>query len=206
MKDFLNKYRDWIICIGFMIIYLSSFCLLEAWGSRNYIVTDMWIDQYIPFNEYFVIPYMLWFVFILSGFLYFLLIDKEGFNRTAFYLFVGMITCIILFYILPTEQCLREEIKNENIFQSMVGFIYSVDTSTNVCPSIHVYNSIMMTISLLKSKRIKENKLLCVLIGVLALSICMSTVLLKQHAFIDGVFAILLCVIIYIIGKKKFGY
>lgn len=87
-----------------------------------------------------------------------------------------------------------------------MSFIYSVDSSTNVCPSIHVYNSVMMCVSLLKSRKIKQHTWLCFLIIVLAILICMSTVMIKQHAFMDIVWALVLAIVIYSIGKWKFDY
>ena len=95
---------------------------------------------------------------------------------------------------------------NENIFQEAVGFLYSIDTSTNVFPSIHVYNSVMMCVALLKSEGIKKHKILCAFIVVLSISICLSTVFIKQHAFIDIPGALVLCLAVYYFGKYKFNY
>lgn len=206
MKAFLEKYGHIKYVFRFLVVYLIFFMLLERWNSETYFVTDSWIDQYIPFNEYFVIPYLFWFVFIALGFIYFIFIDKAGFKRTCFYLFTGMITSLMIYLILPSVQNLRVTLNNTNIFQSLVSFIYSIDSSTNVCPSIHVYNSIMMMITLLKSPHIKENKLLSCMIVIIAILICMSTVMIKQHAFVDTIVAIALCIIIYDIGKRKYGY
>ena len=111
--------------------------------------------------EYFVIPYVLWFVFMVLGFAYFVFIDQSGVKRTYFYLFLGMSSSLLIYALIPTGQNLRVQLYNDNIFQCLVSFIYSVDSSTNVCPSIHVYNSVMMCVSLLKSHRIKQHTWLC---------------------------------------------
>lgn len=185
---------------------MIGFMLLENHHSSRMIITDSWIDSYIPFNEYFVIPYILWFVFMVLGFAYFVFIDQVGIKRTYFYLFLGMSLSLLIYALIPTGQNLRVQLYNENIFQCLVSFIYSVDSSTNVCPSIHVYNSVMMCVSLLKSQRIKQYSWLCVAIVVLTVLICLSTVMIKQHAFMDIVWALILAMVIYYIGKRKYAF
>lgn len=206
MKAFLEKYQSLKYLIYFFIAYMIGFMILENQDFSHMIITDTWIDQYIPFNEYFVIPYVLWFVFMVLGFAYFVFIDQSGVKRTYFYLFLGMSSSLLIYALIPTGQNLRVQLYNDNIFQCLVSFIYSVDSSTNVCPSIHVYNSVMMCVSLLKSRKIKQHKWLCFLIIVLAILICMSTVMIKQHAFMDIVWALVLAIVIYSIGKWKFDY
>lgn len=206
MKAFLKKYKNIKYLLIFLLIYMIGFLLLEKRMSTRTIMTSSLIDQYIPFNEYFVIPYLLWFAFIAFGFAYFIFIDQEGFQRTAFYLFTGMMISLLIYLIFPNGQDLRVELNNENVFQILVGFIYSIDSPTNVCPSIHVYNSLMMSISLMKSQKMKEHHMLCIFIIVLTFFICASTVLIKQHAFVDMIAAIVLALIIYGIGKKKWSY
>ena len=206
MKAFLEKYQSLKYLIYFFIAYMIGFMILENQDFSHMIITDTWIDQYIPFNEYFVIPYVLWFVFMVLGFAYFVFIDQSGVKRTYFYLFLGMSSSLLIYALIPTGQNLRVQLYNDNIFQCLVSFIYSVDSSTNVCPSIHVYNSVMMCVSLLKSRKIKQHTWLCFLIIVLAILICMSTVMIKQHAFMDIVWALVLANVIYSIGKWKFDY
>lgn len=140
------------------------------------------------------------------GFAYFVFIDQEGFKRTGFYLFTGMMISLLIYMIFPNDQDLRVELNNENVFQILVSFIYSIDSPTNVCPSIHVYNSIMMTVSLMKSENLINYKILLFFVVVLAGLICISTVLIKQHTFIDIIAAIMLAGIIYLFGNKQFKY
>ena len=203
MKAFFEKYPHIKYVIQFLLIYVFIFLILENWDNRVYYTTDSWIDQYIPFNEYFVIPYLFWFIYIALGFIYFIFIDQKGFKRTCFYLFVGMFTCLIIYMIWPNQQNLRVNLNNTNIFQTLVSFIYTIDSPTNVCPSIHVYNSIMMMISLFKSECMKNHKLLSVINIITAVLICLSTMFIKQHAFVDVVLAIVLCIVIYNIGKNQ---
>lgn len=206
MKVFLEKSKQLKLLLILFVIYVLGFVLLEQIDSSRVIYTQTWIDQYIPFNEYFIIPYVLWYIFIVVGFLYFLLKDEKGFYRTCFYLFAGMYICLILYFIFPSAQGLRVHLTCENLFEKIISFLYTIDTPTNVCPSIHVYNSIMMYVSLLKNEGFKEHRFFSVGVGILVVFICMSTVMIKQHAFIDIVAALILGAIIYAIGKWKWNY
>lgn len=206
MKAFFKKYNYIQYVLLFLIFYMIGFLYLEYRTPTQIFITDTWIDQYIPFCEYFVIAYLLWFVFIALGFAYFIFIDQSGIQRTCFYLFVGMSVSLIIYLIFPNGQNLRVILNNDNLFQVLVSFIYSIDTPTNVCPSLHVYNSIMMCMSLLKSEKIKKRVYVSGLIIISALLISMSTVMIKQHAFIDVIAAIILSLIIYQFGKMKYNY
>lgn len=203
MKAFLQKYKNIKYLIILFIIYLIGFMLLENKYSSRTIITSTLIDQYIPFNEYFVIPYLLWFIFIALGFAYFIFVDSHGFKRTCYYMFTGMFISLFIYFLFPNGQNLRVTLSNDNIFQILVSFIYSIDSPTNVCPSIHVYNSVMMCVSLMKSKIFHQYHILEILTVILTIFICASTVFIKQHAFIDIIAALILALLVYCIGEKK---
>lgn len=194
------------IALILFCIYLIGFILLEQINQSPIIDTKTWLDSYIPFNEYFVLFYISWYVYMFLGFIYFIFIDKNNFQRTCFYLFTGMFISLIIYFICPNGQSLRVNVYNDNLFQLMIHLIYSIDTPTNVCPSLHVYNSIMMYVSLYKSEIFKSHKILNVILFVLVIFICLSTLFIKQHAVIDVIGGIILCIIIYMIGKYKFQY
>ena len=68
---FLRKYSHvWILSYG--LIYLTWFCYLERTVTRNYHVMHVAMDDYIPFNEYFIVPYLMWFLYVAVTILYFL--------------------------------------------------------------------------------------------------------------------------------------
>ena len=80
IKAFLYKYRHaWILSYSF--IYIPWFCYLEKAVTRNYHVMHVALDDFIPFNEYFIVPYMMWFLYVAGAILYFLLTSKEDFYR-----------------------------------------------------------------------------------------------------------------------------
>lgn len=63
MKQLFLKYRHaWILAYG--LIYLVWFGYLEKTVRTNYHVMHVALDDYIPFCEYFVVPYFLWFAYV----------------------------------------------------------------------------------------------------------------------------------------------
>lgn len=194
-----NELKTLFICT---IIFYSIFALLEEIRFPIYSYTETWLDNHIPFIDWFVIPYLLWFGYIAIGFMYFLFKDKKGFYRTCFYIFGGMYICLIIYAIWPNAQNLRIEPNNQDMLHNMLSVIYQNDTSTNVCPSIHVYNSVMMYISLKMNKDFMKHKLLDKVTLLLTILICLSTVFVKQHAVIDVFYALGLCGIVYSIEKS----
>ena len=87
---------------------------------------------------------------------------------------------------------------NFNFFGRIVNGLYTVDTSTNVFPSIHVYNSLVVNFALIKCKALKGHNIIKALSWILCISICLSTVFLKQHSVTDVVGGIVLYIILYI--------
>ncbi len=200
-----KKYRH-LFLILFWPMYLSFFILTEKYVTP---IFDIYcpLDDLIPFCEFFVIPYVLWYALLAFVSLYTLFFDIPSFKK--FYLFLS-VTCIItfsLYIIFPNMQNLRpQEFARDNIFVDVMKNLYSIDTNTNVCPSIHVIFSLGMLFAMWNSKHFSST-LWRVIELVVAASICLATVFLKQHSVLDifaGValsFSIL--PIIKIINKPK---
>lgn len=185
-----------------MFLYFPWFFALEKAVTVNYTSVYMKLDDYIPFNELFVIPYYLWFLFIVVTVGYFFLTSKEDFYKCCAFLFIGMTVCLIIYTIWPNGQNLRPDLNTlnrDNILIDIVRNLYATDTSTNVCPSIHVFNSIGAYIAISHSQALKKYKWIQISSLVLTILICLSTVFLKQHSALDGICAIVLAAIMYII-------
>ena len=206
-KQFFSKYKHaWVL--SYFIIYMLWFTYLEKRNNVEFYSIHMTLDDMIPFCEYFIIPYMLWFLYIAGTVLYFMFTDVKDFYKCCAMLFTGMTICLIIYTVFPNQQNLRPtSFANDSIFIRMVASIYAADTATNVCPSIHVLNSLCAFFSICESKRLRKHKLLLVFTGILSISICMSTVFLKQHSFFDVLcgtgLAILLYALVYHLNLQK---
>lgn len=199
-RQLINKYRHGIILVYFFF-YMIWFTYLERAVTRFTPVHSK-LDDYIPFMEIFVIPYFLWFAYIFVTVAYFFFTSRKDFYRCCAFLFIGMTICLTIYTIWPNGHYLRVDLDSlgrDNIFIRIVRMLYKIDTATNVCPSIHVYNSIGAMIAIRKSDRLKNIKWLQVSVLLLTVLISMSTVFLKQHSIVDVICAVALSIIMYAI-------
>lgn len=196
MKAFISKYKHaWLML--YVLIYVPWFVFLEQ-NVVRYNVVHTALDDVIPFNEYFIIPYFMWFAYVAGTVLYFFFTDKEGYYKLCAFLFIGMTISLIICTIWPNGQNLRPEtFARDNIFTDMVRALYQTDTSTNVFPSIHVYNSIGVHIAVMSSAKLRKNRAVWIPSMILMVSICLSTVFLKQHSVLDGIGSIALSLFMY---------
>lgn len=195
--SFFSKYKHvWVLSYAF--IYIPWFCYLEKTVTRNYHVMHVAMDDYIPFNEYFIIPYMLWFLYVAGVILYFLFTSKEDYYKMCIFLFSGMTISLIICSFFPNGTDFRPILDpDKNIFTGMVAALYQTDTPTNVFPSIHVYNSIGTHIAVMRSEALRRHASLRIGSRILMVSICLATVFLKQHSVIDMIGSIIMAYAIY---------
>jgi len=209
LKQLILKYKHgWVL--SYFFIYLAWFFALEKSVTTEYHPVYIWLDDYIPFNEWFVIPYYLWFFYIFATVAFFFFTSKEEFYKVTGFLFIGMTICLIIYTIWPNGQNLRPDLSTlgrDNIFIRILNNLYTTDTSTNVCPSIHVFNSIGAHIAIHKSPALKKYKWLQISSFILMVAICLSTMFLKQHSAVDAIAAIGLSAVmyflIYVLGSNK---
>lgn len=193
----LKKYQHgWVF--SYLLIYLPWFFYLEKHVTRNYHVIHAAIDDKIPFVEYFIVPYLLWFVFIAAVFLYFFFTDVEGFYKLAKLMFIGMTIFLVISTLMPNGLRLRPLVfERDNIFVDMVKLLYRADTPTNVMPSLHVYNSLAACIAIYQSRELQKHKAICVGSYLLAVLIILATMFLKQHSVIDVTAAFIMSYLMY---------
>lgn len=197
MKTLFQKCgHAWVFL--YALIYFPWFLYLEKHVTKNYHVIHTALDEKIPFIEYFIIPYLLWFAFVAVTALYFFFTDKTDFYRLAAFLVTGMTVFLVISTIYPNGQVLRPAaFERDNIFVDMVKQLYQSDTPTNIFPSIHVYNSIGVSIAIRHCERLNNNKLVQRGSFILAVLIILSTMFLKQHSVIDVIGAGLMAIPAY---------
>lgn len=194
--------------LGYFAMYFLTENIIPR--DRCYVVHSP-LDDLIPFCEVFVIPYVGWYLLIVVSLIYFALYNVENFKRLQIFIIVTQIVAMAIYVIFPNRQDLRpalEELGRDNIFTDIVGLLYTVDTSTNVCPSLHVGYSIGIASIWLKEKSAAWwTKAIVVIFCIL---VCLSTAFIKQHSVIDAFVAIPMCILAEIIScggywKAKLG-
>ncbi len=199
MKDNIKKHRIffWILYIP---VYFIFFTWLEKRNDVAFHIIHTGLDDKIPFCKYFIIPYVIWFFYVFLSVAYFILYERQEFNRLAWFLALGMTTFLIVSWLYPNKLMLRPDtVTGNDICARLVRRLYASDTSTNVMPSIHVYNSIVVAVAFLKSKANKKHHIVGICSVILSALIIISTMFVKQHSVVDVVTAMDMAVVYYLI-------
>lgn len=189
----LKRYPQvWVLTYFFL--YLPWFFLLEARPLRDCTIIHLPIDDLIPFCEYFIIPYLLWFLYMALSIAYFLFtLPRRDFYRFTGVLFGGMTVCLVLYTFFYTGLDLRPDIDpDKNRFTWLVSRLWEADTSTNVCPSIHTFATLACQAAFTRHGFYRKHPALYRCSALLAVSIVLSTLFLKQHSVLDAACAVLL--------------
>ena len=161
------------------------------------------LDDHIPFCEWFVIPYFLWFAYVSLAVLWLFFRDKDDYYRACVFLFTGMTVFLVISTLFPNGHHLRPSVMpRNNIFTMLVSYLYSTDTPTNLWPSIHVYNSLGTHFAIVRNRRLSKIRWLKTGSLILCVSIILSTMFIKQHSVFDVVTAFIMAAAMYGITYK----
>lgn len=142
------------------------------------------LDELIPFNEFFFIPYCFWYLLIVISLGYFALYDIPNFRNLQIYIIITQVVAITVYILYPSYQDLRPtEFVRDNFFTHLAALIYRADTPTGVCPSLHVAYSLGIGSCWLKEKQ--AGKLWKAFVVFSVITISLSTAVVKQHSVID---------------------
>ena len=200
MKKFYERYKHAIPLFIYAIMDLSWFGYLEKTVKRPANLIHMNLDDKIPFCEVFIVPYLLWFVYISAVVLYFFFKDKQDYYRACTFLFTGMTVFLVVSTLWPNGHHLRPAVMpRDNIFSTMVAMLYKTDTPTNLWPSIHVYNSLGAHFAVFRNEKLHRKPVVHIGSLVLCVSIILSTMFLKQHSVFDVLTAFIMAAVMYIV-------
>ena len=192
--------------IGYFILYFLTEALIPA---ERCTPVRCFLDDWIPFCEWFVIPYVLWYGLVAGSVLYFALYNITAFRKLSTYLIITQIAAMAVYILLPNRQDLRPAVfPRENFLTRIVSILYSIDTNTNVCPSLHCIGGFAILFAALDMPQFRK-KAWPLFFTVFALLICASTVFMKQHSIVDFFAAIpviiigWLCVYLPALMKRK---
>lgn len=184
-----------LLLLGGWIVYFILYFLTE-----NLIPAEdcypVWcrLDDIVPFNEWFVIPYVGWYLLIVITLGYFLLYNVENFKSLQTYIMITQGIAMVCYILWPTRQDLRPvEFPRENFLTWIMGLIYSADTNTGVCPSLHVAYSLGIASAWLKEKSAAWYVKIAVVIFVVM--VCLSVAFTKQHSVVDIFAALPVCLV-----------
>lgn len=176
----------WLTWLVYFTLYFLTENLIPAEKCH---VMHCFLDDLIPFNEYFLIFYTGWYLLVAGSLLYYFFFDVGRFRELDLYIFITQMAAMACYIFFPSRQDLRPEVfPRENFFTWVMGLIYTFDTNTGVCPSLHVAYSLAIVSVMLKDTYLKKTTK--VLVTVFSILVCLSTAFVKQHSVLDILAAI----------------
>ncbi|MBQ1312123.1 MAG: phosphatase PAP2 family protein [Blautia sp.] len=203
MHRYCSRLKHGLVVLVYGILYFMCFTYIEGRDVASYHIIHTVFDDMIPFCEFFVIPYLLWFFYMFFAVAYFILFgsSKKEYYHLVLNLMMGMTLFLVVSYFYPNMQQLRPTVfPRENWFTHVVrDYVYKMDTPTNILPSIHVFNSLAIHMSMVNSRKLKDHKIICRCSLILTILIILSTMFLKQHSVIDVFLGMTLALFGYLI-------
>ena len=191
------------LALIFFLFYFAGFFGLEQLINQPKYIIYCGLDSLIPFNEWFIFAYGAWFALIPWALITLLIRDRSSYFYLCAVMFSGMAISLLLYLLFPNGVQLRPEtIAGDNIAASLMQMVWAVDTSTNVCPSIHVSTTVAIFLAVRRSRIWQRRSLVVGGCGVLAALICLSTVFLKQHSVIDVLCGIALTLVLHLVVSR----
>ncbi len=190
--------------VGYFALYFLTENLIPLSSCH---VVHCGLDDLIPFCEWFILPYVFWYLLIVVSLGYFALYDVDSFKKLQVFIMITQAVAMIVYILYPNCQNLRPAtFPRENFLTDCISFLYAFDTNTGVCPSLHCAYSIGIASVWLKSK--EGSRLWKAFVVVAVILICLSTMFVKQHSAVDFFAALPVCLlaeilVFKVIYKKK---
>ena len=199
------QFRHLLFLLGWVGYFILYFLTENFIPYEKCYPVHCWLDDVVPFCEYFVIPYVGWYLLIVGSLIYFALYNPKNFENMSKFIIVTQVVAMVIYILFPTRQDLRPEMfPRENIFTGILGLIYRFDTNTGVCPSLHVAYSVGIASTWLKEK--SASKLCKTLITIFCFFVCISVAFVKRHSVVDIFAAIPVCILAEWIAFGKSYY
>ena len=165
------------------------------------------VDEAIPFVPVFVVPYVLYFPFILVPWL--LLWRKPAEYRLMALCFIATLAVSVAIYLVWQTSAPRAAPAVADGFTWLIDQVYRTDKNLNAFPSLHTSLSLLTALFVWRSRsaaaRVRARGLprLGFAAAVLAVLIIASTVLTKQHGIVDVVGGLALGGVVYVFVTRR---
>lgn len=185
------------------IPYLLFFLVMPALGlmykllntnSREAVILSTDFDDFIPFVPVFIVPYIIWYAFVLGYLLYFWYKDIRIYMKTLSVIVFGELVCFTIYFYFQTTVP-RPALTGDGVFIHLVQMIYSHDHPYNAFPSIHVLTTFAIILGnmYIQNKRVFHS----FFVPIMGSFIIASTLFVKQHYILDVLSSIFLTTFIY---------
>jgi hypothetical protein len=192
MKKRIQKAPYLLLLLVFPVL-ASLYSFLNDRSHKAFDISTS-VDQVIPFMSIFIIPYILWYVYMFIFLVYLWFKNTKVYVKTIFMIVIGELICFIIYFFFQTTVS-RPDIQGDSPLTVLVQWIYKNDRPYNCFPSIHVLTTfaIMLASLHIKNKHLITN----ICIHVLGTLIIISTLFVKQHVILDMVGSMFLVTFLY---------
>ena len=216
MTKFLNFIKNNKHCLLLLYwpIHFSWYEVLRvAYAETSVLTIYSPLDDKIPFCEWFIIPYVFWYLYIALVLFYSFRKGEKEFIRADLLVSGCMLLPMIFCTIVPNgiELSMRPDFNllgRDNFAIDLVKSIYEADSPPrNVMPSMHVSVSWALMFAVLKSEGLKNKRVLKIGAVVMSILISLSTVFIKQHSILDvfaGIGTAVLVLVLVNLFEKRF--
>lgn len=203
MKEKSKKIIPKYACVPLLTMLIMNFVVYNGskifTNSLYHYNASTFIDKYIPFIPFFISVYILAYLQWIVGYIVIAREDKETCFRVCMAEMVAKLLCLFFFFVFPTTM-VRPEVVGNSLWETLTRFIYSLDAPVNLFPSIHCLESWLCFRGALHLKKVTKGYKISMF--VFTILVCLSTVLVHQHVFIDIIGGILVVEIGIFITKK----
>lgn len=199
MKTKLSKNQIMMLVGAFFIngaAYIGG--RLISQNFRHFCLVTPW-DLKIPLLPWTVLIYLGCYLFWIVNYCISVKFDQEKGYRFFGAHCIGEAVCFLCFVFFPTSM-VRPEIEGATIFDWLLRLTYSCDTADNLFPSLHCFASWLCWIGVRGKKEIPKWYQIASLL--LAVSVCISTLTVKQHVIADVPAGIVLAELSYFLSGK----
>jgi len=191
--------------MAYLPIHFAWFLILKATITTNYFPMHCLLDDLIPFCEWFVFPYLSWFLYMIFTGLYFLLKDEEAFEHFMLSLIFGFFTCTLICTVFPNGQDLRPTSYAGNFAAQLVKLVQEHDTNKTVFPSMHIVGALSSAFAIATSKTLGKKKWIQFFSWLLCVAILLATVFLKQHSALDIFGGLAVCIMVFFVVYRGYA-
>lgn len=166
------------VAANFLIYFGAS----QLRGYLTFHSLSLGIDSQIPFFAPFILFYILAYVQWIANYL---LIAREGKSFCFHFIYgdiISKLICLLFFLFFPTT-LVRPEVTGNGFCEQLVRLIYELDAPVNLFPSIHCLESWCCIHAALRMKKTPRWYLPVTI--VMSFCVFASTLLVKQHVFVD---------------------
>ena len=121
----------------YWVVYLIWFFWLDLTVTAPKYILHSPLDDLIPFNEWFVLPYCSWFLLLAGVTAALWWCDTASYDKLCLTMFSGMTFCLIVYMILPNGLELRpavETLGRDNPALRIMQLLWKADAAVNLHP------------------------------------------------------------------------